>query len=160
MDGGFKKKSLYLSGKTGTGKTAMMNTLLSEKYGKEAVLRINNIQGLKKLNDKPYKALLMDDVDLTGLTGEDLISLFDTEHDSEQRVLYGTAEIPGGLPRAVISNKKLESLFKCKELSQIEAILRRCLNLDLGDKKLILRLEIEVTQNKTDSPDSESLNKC
>jgi DNA polymerase III delta prime subunit len=142
------KKALYLSGVTGTGKTTGIKAFLAEKYGKEKVLRINNIQGLSKLNERDYEAIIFDDVDLSDLTGEEVIGLMDMEENHTQRILYGTAEVEAGTTRAFISNKKFEEMFKNLPMGQIEALLRRCVNVDLGNKRLVIRLELELKEDK------------
>lgn len=146
---GPKNKTLYLSGGTGLGKTEMLKSLFEEKFGPEFI-RVNNLEGLKQLETKPCKGVILDDIDLSQRNIEELLGLLDVQNNHTQKILYGTVEIPQGLTRAIVSNKKMEEFTRSLNvgLNQVEALLRRCLNIDLGNKKLILRMELEVSEDK------------
>lgn len=132
------EKTLYLSGGSGIGKTEMMKMVFAKKYGEENYLRINNIEGLKELMIKKYEGLIMDDIDLEKLTPEELLGLLDVANTHIQRILYGTVEVPAGMTRAIVTNKKIENLSRVLPIRQMEALLRRCINVDLGNKRVIV----------------------
>jgi hypothetical protein len=142
------EKTLYLSGGSGIGKTEMMKTLFAKKFGKDNFLRINNIEGIKELALKNYKGLILDDVDLKKLTPEELLGLLDVKNTHNQRVLYGTVDVPAGMTRAVVTNKKIEDLGTYLPIRQMEALLRRCVNIDLGNKKVTLTLKMEIEEKE------------
>jgi len=146
---GPKQKTLYISGGSGIGKTEMLKTLFKEKFGSEFI-RVNDIEALKELETKVCKALMLDDIDLSKQPAEAVLGLFDVKNKHTQRVLYGSVTIPKGMARAVVSNKKLEDFSAELNLGlrQAEALLRRCINIDLGNKKLIVRLELELKEDK------------
>lgn len=106
------KKTVYISGESGAGKTEMVKTVFATAFGKENCLRINNLEGMKDLNNKRYKALILDDVDFNGVKPEEMIGLCDVPNTHTQRVLYGTVEVPAGMARAVVSNRRLEDIGK------------------------------------------------
>ena len=66
LENGKEKKTLVLTGPTGTGKTEMMKSLLAKKYGRENVLRITNKEGLKRYDESKHKALILDDLAISG----------------------------------------------------------------------------------------------
>ncbi len=142
------EKTLYLSGGSGIGKTEMMKMLFAKKYGKDNFLRINNIEGIKALMMKSYKGLILDDVDLKKLTPEEILGLLDVQNTHNQRVLYGTVDVPAGMARAVVTNKKINELGADLPIRQLEALLRRCINIDLGNKRVILTLKMEIEEKE------------
>jgi hypothetical protein len=127
----------------------MIKSMLCNKYGAENVLRVTNLEGLKKLNDKCYKAIIFDDVSLDGRDMEEKIAVVDVENDSDIRVLYNTVRIPAGMPRAVLTNRSVDNYFNMG-LGGVEgqwgAIIRRLSAVDLKGKKVILRniQEVEI----------------
>ena len=143
------EKTLYLSGDTGSGKTEFIKAFYDKKLGGIGnVLRITNKEGLSKLAEKEYKGLILDDVDLREFTGEELLNLTDVKNNANQRVLYKNVEIEAGMPRAILTNKSFEEAFSGIPIRQLEALIRRCINIDLRGKKLIIRLEMEIKEDK------------
>jgi hypothetical protein len=144
------RKTLYLQGEPGIGKTEMMKTLYDDKFD-GAFIRTTDIEGLKKFDGKKHKGIIYDDIaGLETITPENLIGLVDVENDHDQRILYGTAEIPEGTARAWLSNKSLEEQLKHFPKSQLGAIMRRVRNIDLKGKKIILRhiVEVEISEEE------------
>lgn len=99
------ERVLYLVGRSGTGKTEMSKALCSKYFGEQGYIRINSLQGLRKLKGKDYKMIIMDDINFGELSAEEVLGLFDVKNTHEQRVLYGTVEIKPGIARMVITNK-------------------------------------------------------
>lgn len=139
----YKRKTLFLTGASGTGKTEMIKSLLSEKYGKENVLRVTDLEGLRKLHTGSYAAVIFDDINVDTRTAEEKISLIDVENASDVRILYNSVSLPAGMPRALLTNKDVASFFQfgvsfgSKE--QVEAIRRRLREVDIKGKKVIIR---------------------
>lgn len=107
------RKTLYLSGKTGIGKTEYIKARLVELLGAEYVVRITDIEGLKVL-DGSEKAIILDDIDISELKAEVLIGLLDVCNNSDIRILYGAAHLKAGVSRVVISNKTLPETFRLR----------------------------------------------
>lgn len=97
---------------------------------------------------KRYEAIILDDVDLKKLTPEEVLGLLDMANTHIQRILYGTVEIPAGMPRAVLTNKKIEELAGLWPVRQLNGAIRRCIQKDLGNKKVIISFKIEIEQRK------------
>ena len=140
------EKTLYLSGGSGIGKTEMLKMLFAKKYGAENFLRVNNLEGLKELLTKRYKAIILDDVDLNKLTPEEILGILDVANTHIQRILYGTVEIPAGLTRALVTNKRIVEIVKYWTKRQEEAAIRRCEIVDLGNKKVKITIKVEEGQ--------------
>ena len=143
-------KTLYLSGPTGTNKTEFIKSLFTEKVasGKpEDVLRITDKEGISKLSRGNHKAIILDDFNPKDYTSEELLHLTDLKNDSDHRVLYNNVRLDAHVARALISNHKFEDLFKDLPVAHIEALLRRCLNVNLKGKKVIIRVELEVKED-------------
>ena len=141
------RKTLYLSGRSGIGKTEYVKTKMVEKAGAEAVIRVTDKEGLKVL-DGTEKAIIMDDINLDNLSAEELLGLFDVCNNHDQRILYGTALLRKGVYRAVISNKTIHEAIRNRNFpqAQIEAILRRIFEVDLKGK--VLKLTLELREEK------------
>ena len=129
----------------------MIKSLLSEKYGGDNVLRVTNIEGLKRLGQRGYQAVIFDDVSMDERSMEEKIGLVDVENDSDIRVLYNTVQLPSGMPRAVLTNRNVGDYFQLSQSSlggQVDAIMRRLSHVDLKGRKVILRQinEVEIQE--------------
>lgn len=100
--------------------------------------------------------MIFDDVNMDKRDPEEKIGVVDLANDSDQRVLYGTVKLPAEMPRVILSNKGLKEYFGANGLygmgeAQLEAILRRVRDIDLGNKKLIIRQINELEFQEKDS---------
>ena len=140
------KKTLVLVGPSGIGKTESIKSLLAEKFKKSEILRVTDINGLKKLKDRKYKAIMLDDVNFASMSVESIITLFDIHNGGDLRILYESVELPPGMPRALISNKDLNSQLEGKTIDarQMAAIKRRVVEVTVT-KSMKITIEKKVT---------------
>lgn len=90
----------------------------------------------------------MDDLSIDGKTAEEIINLVDLKNENTHRILYGSANIPNELSRAWLSNKKIDEIIKHYPQSQIKAILRRVINVNLDST--CLHIKFTKTETKTE----------
>lgn len=95
--------TLFLSGRSGTGKTELAKALLHQRKLKSVFIR--NRHALKEFNVGLHQAILFDDIDPDEFTREEMINLVDVDNDSQIRVLYGYADIPAGTIRIITTNR-------------------------------------------------------
>ena len=100
---------LILFGKSGTGKTELAKALLYERELKSLFVRSKH--ALKEFRVGFHDAILLDDINPDEFTREELIHLCDSENDSQIKVLYGYASVPGGTLRIITTNR-LEAYLK------------------------------------------------
>jgi len=128
---------LILHGKSGTGKTELAKSIIKH-IGKEPVLiRDVNVLGYENIDSNV--GLIFDDISLKDKTREVKIHYFDTENESQLRILYKVAIIPKEVPRIYTTNV-LEDLL-CEpfnktiplELSRrVKTVeIKKCMQIDL-----------------------------
>lgn len=100
-----EEKTLFLTGKSGVGKTSGMVCLLGE-YNP---LLIHDINGLKDLKED-NKALILDDLNWSRISRETKIHLLYKEYNSQIRILYYVVNLPPGIIKVVTSNKSTDLL--------------------------------------------------
>jgi hypothetical protein len=117
---------LFLTGKSGVGKTSSVVELL-ENYNP---LIIRDVNGLKELKED-NKALIFDDIEWSSIPRETKIHLIDKEYVSDIRILYGVAKLSDNLIKVVISNNSqdLVSLWSKND----DAIARRLVHVNVDD---------------------------
>ena len=94
-------KTLILNGKSGTGKTESLIPFLTSKGLNPILIKdLNRLRYLKSTN----KAISLDDVDLSYLSTEALITLLDKTRDSEVRVLYDIVKITRDVIKTMTTN--------------------------------------------------------
>lgn len=116
---------------------------MAEHFGIDNILRVTHKQQLAKLNEFSYKALIFDDCNLHDFSTEEKIHLLDVSHDCLQRILYSSVTLPHTMTRVIISNKSFKDLMGPIHPSQLDALLRRVLQVDLGSKKLTITVKFE-----------------
>ena len=95
--------TLILFGKSGTGKTELAKALLYERNLKSVFIRSKH--ALKEFKSNFHEAILLDDINPEDFTREELIHLFDSENDSQIKILYAYVEIPAGTIKIVTTNE-------------------------------------------------------
>lgn len=126
-------KTLLLKGESGTGKTQLLEAYF--QYKNMNPLIINDFNSLSKFQEGFNDSILLDDLsDFSNLNREALIKLFDSKSTATFRVLYRSVYIPKNIPRFICSNKSLKELIPKFHLDK--AILRRLVQIDVGDLKL------------------------
>lgn len=75
------------------------------------MLRVTDLNGLKKYDVNETAALILDDVNIESLTAEAKIGLVDVENWASVRILYELVSIRGGVVRAIVTNKAKEDYF-------------------------------------------------
>lgn len=94
-------KTLHLWGPPGTGKSSFAKTLFTD-----FTLVRGSLDSLKLT--PPWRRqlpIVFDDVDFKSVSKEDLKSCCDVVDGGSIRVLYGTYDIPPGVPRVILSNR-------------------------------------------------------
>ena len=127
-----EKKTLFLCGESGTGKTKLLESYFM--YKKMNPLILNNIDRIKDFKIGTHDCILFDDVSFKNESRERIIKLFDSSSETTFRVLYGNIVIPKNTSRYVCSNKPLEEVIKPLKLEK--AISRRVKSINIGDIKL------------------------
>ena len=140
---GLNKKTLFLTGNSGIGKTEMIKALAKEKVGEKQVIRVTDIEGLKNLNEN-HKFLILDDVNIKDKPMEFKIALTDVENPVDMKLLYQSKVLEPDVSRAIVTNKGIEDYFGIYAMTeQAKAILRRVKHIDLKNHKVILRKRVE-----------------
>lgn len=127
------EKTLVLNGKSGTGKTESLITFLNSKGLNPILIKdLNRLRDLKSSN----KAIILDDVDLSKLSSEELITLFDKTRDSEVRVLYDVIKISKDVIKTMTTNdlKKIVPDSSYFEPESRKAIRRRIYEIEVDEK--------------------------
>lgn len=131
------KRSLIISGKSGTGKSLLAKTIM--KFLKIPHLRATHYEGLKHLEDD-HKGFLLDDAKLNHLDEPSLINLFDTQDRNDLRLLHQTKSKKEHLVQIFTINEVKDLIKKL-----IPAISRRILVLDV--QKPIINIENATVNN-------------
>jgi hypothetical protein len=138
------EKTLVLNGKSGTGKTESLISFLTSKGLNPTLIKdLNRLRDLKSSN----KAIILDDVDLSKLSSEELITLFDKTRDSEVRVLYDVIKISKDVIKTMTTNdlKKIVPDSSYFEPESTKAIRRRIFEIKVEEK--LYKLEINIVGN-------------
>lgn len=103
-----KKKTLFLLGKSGTGKTQLAKSLIVKYLKIEEFLFVRELNQLKDLNDN-HEAIIFDDISLEStVAGGDhrltLLNLFETDNIAAVRLLYKHVTIKPNLIKIITSN--------------------------------------------------------
>lgn len=97
-------KTLFITGKSGVGKTQLAITLLRKP------LVVRHMDHLKKLNES-HKGIIFDDMSFAHLPRVSNIHLVDIEVESQINVKHGCVCIPAGMPRIITTNEKFLDFF-------------------------------------------------
>lgn len=116
----YKEKSLLIHGSSGTGKTELAKSIF--KSMKASYIFCSNKESLKEFNNATHDAILFDGIDISSLTKEEKISLFDIENDREIRILYGSAFIRAHCIKIFTTNNKIPFITDTSNLATNEII--------------------------------------
>lgn len=117
------KRTLLISGKTGTGKSLLAKAIMKEL--KINFLRATNYEGLKNLEDN-HQGFILDDAKLSHLDEPSLINLVDTKDRNDLRLLHQVKSKKEGLVQIFTINEVKDIVRNL-----IPAISRRMLVLDV-----------------------------
>ncbi len=132
------EKTLFLTGKSGVGKTSGIVALLNE-YNP---LLVRDINGLKLLKDE-NKALILDDLNWSDIPRETKIHLLDKDFNSNIRVLYSVVDLPAAIIKVVTSNNAHDLL---NTFDVDKAIERRIIHINV-DKPMYSVQQNNITIN-------------
>lgn len=127
------KKTVYLKGISGSGKTELIKTILTEVKGLNPLI-INNIDSLRLFNSSIHTAIVFDDCSLEELDRTQLIALLESENQTTIKVRYNNIILPSNLPKFIIQNKYLHEILNSKIDIKDEAILRRVHQIEIYGK--------------------------
>lgn len=135
------KKTLFLTGKSGVGKTSCMLHLL-DKYNPLLVRNLNSLKNLKDSN----QAVILDDLDWKDISREEKIHLLDKDYESIIRVLYGTVSLSPDLIKVVTSNNPSDLI---NLWDNNDAISRRITHVDVQSPMFVQNnVTINISINK------------
>ena len=134
-----EKKTLLLVGEAGTGKSQLLLSYVRKGLKLEPLL-INDYNSLRDFKQDFHRAIIIDDIDLSKLSREVIIKLFDSSDEATFDVKYGPVRIPANTPRFIASNKTLSLMMK---FGDDEAINRRVITINVGNTKLYQVMEAE-----------------
>ena len=126
------KKSLYVYGPTGTGKSEMILSFLIGKQLKP--LLVDNIYSLGEFDEVKHKSIVFDNCDITRMKREELIKLFDSEAECTIKVGSKNIRLPRETPRFFIHNLHLDFILNKKAAMDGGAIKRRIIFLEIKEK--------------------------
>ena len=134
-----QKKTLLLVGEAGTGKSQLLLSYVRKGLKLEPLL-INDYNSLRDFNEGFHTAIIIDDIDLSKLSREVVIKLFDSSDEATFDVKYGTVRIPVNTPRFIASNKTLGLMMN---FGNDKAITRRVITINIEGTKLYQVIETE-----------------
>ena len=127
-------KCMWIYGPPGTNKTQYTLALLEQVY-QYAVLFVDNINVLDEFEPTIHQVIVFDDIDMSKLRRESLISLIDVDIKRTAKILYKTVTLPRGTHRIIVANFHPEKLWKKWDAEHIKSIERR-LNIVKVEAKL------------------------
>ena len=125
------KKSIFLSGNPGVGKSNLVRSFLSSQNIN--YLELNNYDSLRDFDRSKHTLIFFDDFPLStsDLSREDILSLFDVEDSKTFKVRYSNVRIASGVNRIFTSNISLERHLRYMCLQFDDAVLRRIVEIKL-----------------------------
>lgn len=150
IDDNYKRQVLFLWGPSGTGKTQLAKAIM-KSMGFE-FLMVRDLNGLSKFKPTIHKAIIFDDLDVTDMSREQIIHLFDNEEKSEIRILYQVINIPAGTVKIFTTNTP--SAFHIND----PAVRRRMMSVEIRDPMYLLEdgsdpvLPVDPVNSKLFSP--------
>ena len=126
------KKSLYVYGPTGTGKSEMILSFLAGKHLQP--LLVDNIYSLGEFDEFNHKSIVFDNCNITRMKREELIKLFDSEAECTIKVGSKNIRLPRETPRFFIYNLHLDFILNKKAAMDGGAIKRRIIFLEIKEK--------------------------
>lgn len=132
VDGGWRTKTLLLTGSAGAGKTVLALYLAAivskemELGASRAALEdhggilVSNLQQLRdvEFSTNPRTSLVFDDINWECLSREKVIHLLTADMPACIRVLYGSVTIPAETPRIVTTNLTQEEFLRMDRVGQ------------------------------------------
>lgn len=134
-------KTLVVVGSSGIGKSRFIESYLIERRNLRPLF-INNFDSIREFDRSEHDCIVLDDCDLSSLSRETLIKLFDSEQEVTLNVRYGNIRIPESTPRLLVRNKMLNEVLT-PDLACDPAIKRRVVEIHL-ENDLILKGVEEV----------------
>lgn len=94
--------TVLLFGPSGVGKTELVKAIMHHR-GKRAIF-IREKEELKNFRESYHNGIIFDDVDVSTMSREELIHLFDQDNPSTIRILYRSVRIPAKVEKVFTTN--------------------------------------------------------
>lgn len=130
-----KKKTLFITGESGVGKTQYALALLQDKNP----LTVTHIEKLKDFDQNIHESILYDDVDFSKMSREEVIRIIDNEFPRDIRYRYGFKTIPPGILKIITSNKEFFTKYQ-----NLEEIKRRIVTSKIEKKLFNKNINIQL----------------